>query len=160
MSAAIAFNLNGKDTKVQTEPDRLLLEVLREDLKLTGTKYGCGEGACGACSVLVDGKPTFSCSVPVSSVEGKSLVTIEGISAGEKLHPVQQAFLDERGFQCGYCTPGMIVTAVALLQRDAKPSDEKIVQAMNSHICRCCAYPHIVAAVKRASGQSETHANG
>ena len=155
MPASISFKLNGKQASVQSEADRSLLEVLREDLKLSGTKYGCGEGACGACSVLVDGKRRFSCSTAISEVAGASITTIEGLASGEQLHPVQQAFLEEGSFQCGYCTPGMIMNCVALLKRNAHPDEAEIRQAMNGNICRCCTYPRIVDAVKRAAGMSQ-----
>jgi aerobic-type carbon monoxide dehydrogenase small subunit (CoxS/CutS family) len=151
MPASISFTLNGKPTSVESEADRSLLEVLREDLHLTGTRYGCGEGACGACSVLVEGKRIFSCSTAVSEVAGKSITTIEGIANGETLHPVQQAFLDERAFQCGYCTSGMIINCVALLKRKPNPTEEEICSGMNGNLCRCCTYPRIVSAVQRAS---------
>lgn len=150
-TATITVRVNGRDVELATEGDRSLLEVLREDLALTGTKYGCGESACGACSVLVDGKRVFSCSTPVSRVSGKSITTIEGLSSGDALHPVQQAFLDESAFQCGYCTPGMIVAAVALLGRKPNPSDEEICDGMNGNLCRCCGYDNIKNAVKRAA---------
>ena len=148
--ASINFTVNGKSTTVNTERDRSLLEVLREDLQLTGTRYGCGEGACGACSVLVDGKRLFSCSTPISEVEGKSVTTIEGLAAGDKLHPMQQAFLDESAFQCAYCTSGMIIAGVALLNRKPNPTDAEIVDGMNGNVCRCCTYPRIIKAVRRA----------
>ena len=147
----IKLKVNGRDVDVTSDGDRSLLEILREDLALTGTKYGCGEGACGACSVLVDGKRIFSCSTPVSRVAGKSITTIEGLSEGDALHRVQQAFLDAGGFQCGYCTPGMIVAAVALLGRKPNPSDEEVCDGMNGNICRCCGYDNIKNAVKRAA---------
>lgn len=151
--AKLELTVNGKKRSVTTDPDRPLLDVLREDLELTGVKYGCGESRCGACSVLVDGKRVFSCMVPATSVEGKSVVTIEGLAQGETLHPVQQAFLDEAAFQCGYCTPGMILAAVALLTEKPRPTDAEIASGMNRNICRCCSYPKIVQAVRRASGQ-------
>lgn len=151
MPASIAFTVNGKPLSVESDPDRSVLEVLREDLQLTGTKYGCGEGACGACSVLVDGKRIFSCSTTITEIAGKSLTTIEGIASGDTLHPVQQAFLDEQAFQCGYCTAGMIVNCVALLKRNPHPTDDEIRAGMNGNICRCCTYPRIVNAVRRAS---------
>src|SRR5688500_19667755 len=112
----IKLKVNGRDVDVSTQPERTLIEVLREDLVLTGTKYGCGEGDCGACSVLVDGKKTFSCSTPVSQIAGKPITTIEGLANGETLHPVQEAFLQANAFQCGYCTPGMIMATIALLE--------------------------------------------
>ena len=148
----ITFTVNGREATLTTETQRSLLEVLREDLQLTGTKYGCGEGACGACAVLVDGNAIFSCTTAISEVAGKTLTTIEGLGDGEKLHPVQEAFLEEEAFQCGYCTPGMIVATVALLGRAPKPSDEQIREAMNGHLCRCCGYSRIAEAVKRAAG--------
>ena len=147
----IKLKLNGRHVDLRTEPDRSLLEVLREDLVLTGTKYGCGEGACGACSVLVDGKKTFSCSTPVSRVAGKSVTTIEGLANGDALHPVQEAFLQAGAFQCGYCTPGLIIATIALLETTQKPSDEQICEGMNGHLCRCCGYANIKDAVKRAT---------
>ena len=151
MPDTLTLNVNGKPSEVATDPQRTLLEVLREDLKLTGTKYGCGEGACGACAVLVDGKRTFSCSTPVSQTAGKKITTIEGLAEGDKLHPVQQAFLEECAFQCGYCTSGMIVATTALLERKAKPTESDIREWMNGHMCRCCAYPQIVKAVQHAA---------
>jgi aerobic-type carbon monoxide dehydrogenase small subunit (CoxS/CutS family) len=151
--APLELTVNGQKRTVTTDPDRPLLDVLREDLELTGVKYGCGESRCGACSVLVDGKRVFSCMVPATSVAGKSVLTIEGLAQGETLHPVQQAFLDEGAFQCGYCTPGMILAAVALLNDKPRPTDAEIVGGMNRNICRCCSYPRIVQAVRRASGQ-------
>jgi aerobic-type carbon monoxide dehydrogenase small subunit (CoxS/CutS family) len=147
------FVVNGQPRKVDTEPDRPLLEVLREDLDLTGTKYGCGEGQCRACTVLIDGKPALSCITPVRSAQGRRITTIEGLASGDKLHPVQQAFIDEGAMQCGYCTPGMIMQTVALLERNPKPTRAQIVEALNGNICRCCGYPRIIAAVQRASGQ-------
>lgn len=146
----IRFAVNGGDRTVETDPERPLLEVLREDLRLTGTKYGCGEGQCGACSVLLEGKRVNSCRIPVSRAEGKTVVTIEGVANGDELHPVQQAFLDEGAFQCGFCTAGMVVSAVELLERRANPTDAEIITGMNRNICRCCSYPSIVRAVRRA----------
>jgi aerobic carbon-monoxide dehydrogenase small subunit len=151
MPASISFTLNGKPASVDSNPDRSVLEVLREDLQLTGTRYGCGEGACGACSILVDGKRLFSCSTTISEIAGKSITTIEGIANGDQLHPVQQAFLEEKAFQCAYCTSGMIVNSVALLNRNPNPTEEEICSAMNGNLCRCCTYPRIVRAIKRAS---------
>jgi aerobic-type carbon monoxide dehydrogenase small subunit (CoxS/CutS family) len=151
MPSEIKLHINGKEKTVSSESGRSLLEVLREDLKMTGTKYGCGEGACGACTVLVDGRPTFSCTTMASEVAGKKIATIEGLADGDKLHPVQQAFCDATAYQCGYCTPGMIMETVALLEKAPKPSDEQIVTALDGHLCRCCGYPNIVDAVRRAS---------
>jgi aerobic carbon-monoxide dehydrogenase small subunit len=146
----IKLKVNDKPLSVQTEPDRSLLEVLREDLQLTGTKYGCGEGACGACSVLINGKKTFSCSIAVSETNGKSITTIEGLARGQTLHPAQQAFLETEAFQCGYCTPGLIVATVALLDRKPNPNDDEIKDALNGHLCRCCGYARICGAVHKA----------
>ena len=151
MPDSLQLTINGKAATVTGDPNRSLLEVLREDLQLTGTKYGCGEGACGACSVLVDGKRIFSCSTAVKEVVGKKIQTIEGLADGDTLHPVQKAFCDEGAFQCGYCTAGMIINTVALLSRKPKPSDSDIVEGMNGNICRCCSYVQIMAAVKRAA---------
>jgi aerobic-type carbon monoxide dehydrogenase small subunit (CoxS/CutS family) len=157
MPSELKFQLNGKETTVSSETGRSLLEMLREDLKMTGTKYGCGEGACGACTVLVDGKPTFSCTTPANEAAGKKVATIEGLADGvpadgnNKLHAVQQAFCDAMAYQCGYCTPGMIMASVALLEQTAKPSEADISKALNGHLCRCCGYVNIVEAVRRAS---------
>ena len=152
-SMADIFNItvNGKPKTITTERDRTLLEVLREDLLLTGTKYGCGEGACGACTVLIDGVPTYTCSTQISEADKKSILTIEGLADGEKLHPVQEAFADECAFQCGFCTAGMIMGATALLKTNPNPSDAQITEAMNGHVCRCCGYVKILAAVHRAA---------
>jgi aerobic-type carbon monoxide dehydrogenase small subunit (CoxS/CutS family) len=152
----IKLRVNGRDVDVTTDGERSLLEILREDLALTGTKYGCGEGACGACSVLAEGKRIFSCSTPCSKLAGKSVTTIEGLAPGsDALHPVQQAFLDASGFQCGYCTPGMILATVALLSRKPHPTDAEIADGLNGNICRCCGYDNVRAAVKRAAELSE-----
>ena len=150
--AQFRFSVNGQPKVVDTEPDRPLLEVLREDLHLTGTKYGCGEGQCRACTVLIGGKPVTSCVTPVRAAAGKSITTIEGLARGGQLHRVQQAFLDEGAMQCGYCTPGMILRTVALLDSTPKPTESQIVEALDGNVCRCCGYPRIMAAVKRASG--------
>jgi aerobic-type carbon monoxide dehydrogenase small subunit (CoxS/CutS family) len=151
MSTTIAFTVNGQKRSVTTESERPLLEVLREDLGLTGTKYGCGEGQCGACSVLVDGKRVFSCRTSVGRVDGKAVQTIEGLAAGDALHPVQEAFLAENAFQCGYCTPGMIMATVSLLNETPKPTEEQIRSGMNRNLCRCCGYQKILKAVRRAA---------
>ena len=151
MPDTITLNVNGKTQKIETDGSRTLLEVLREDLQLTGTHYGCGEGACGACAVLVDGKRTFSCSTPVSQAAGKKIVTIEGLAQGDKLHPAQQAFCDDGAFQCGYCTSGMIIATAALLEHKPKPSESEIRDWMNAHLCRCCSYVRILDAVKKAA---------
>ncbi len=150
--AIIRFTVNGAARSVDTEAGRPLLEVLREDLGLTGTKYGCGEGQCGACTVLLDGRPVHSCVMPVRAAEGRNITTIEGLARGGALHPVQQAFLDEGAMQCGYCTPGMVLRTVALLERTPHPTDAQIIEGLNGHLCRCSGYHRIVAAVRRASG--------
>jgi aerobic carbon-monoxide dehydrogenase small subunit len=152
MDASFTFTVNGQQRTVTTDPQRPLLDVLREDLGLTGTKYGCGEARCGACTVLIDGKPAFSCSTPISAADKKTILTIEGLAKGETLHPVQEAFLAESAFQCGYCTPGMIMGTVALLSENPKPTEAQIVTAMNGHICRCNGYPRILKAIERAAG--------
>ncbi|MGH8245483.1 MAG: (2Fe-2S)-binding protein [Gammaproteobacteria bacterium] len=151
MDVAINLKINGKQKTVKTNPERMLLDVLREDLHLTGTKYGCGEGQCRACTVLMDGKPVTSCSTPVRRAENKEIRTIEGLARGDTLHPVQEAFLLEGAMQCGYCVPGMILTAVGLLERNANPSQEQIVEWMNGNLCRCCGYTRILSAVRRAA---------
>ena len=145
------LTVNQRDVAVETDPARSLLEVLREDLNLTGTKYGCGEGACGACTVLLDGKPIFSCTTLAKEAESKSIVTIEGLARGEMLHPAQQAFLEEEAFQCGYCTPGMIMAAEGLLRRNAQPTEGDIREALSGNICRCTGYVKIIESVQAAS---------
>ncbi len=155
MDTSITFTVNSKASSVMTEPERPLLDVLREDLGLFGTKYGCGEGQCGACTVLLDDRPVRSCVTPIRQVEGRSIRTIEGLAAADGLHPVQQAFADEGALQCGYCTSGMIIGAVALLERNPTPTDDQISRAMNGHICRCNGYPQIVEAIRLASRQME-----
>jgi aerobic-type carbon monoxide dehydrogenase small subunit (CoxS/CutS family) len=149
--ASIGFTVNGKASQVDTEPERPLLEVLREDLGLTGTKYGCGEGQCGACTVLLDGRPVLSCITSARAVQGHNVTTIEGLAGDGALHPVQQAFVDEGAMQCGYCTPGMILQTVALLARHPQPSDQQMVEALNGNLCRCNDYHRIQAAVRRAA---------
>src|SRR5262245_32517136 len=151
MTANLQFTLNGKSQRLSTESRRTLLDVLREDLDLTGTKYGCGEGQCRACTVLLDGKPVRSCLTEIGGVEGKKVETIEGLAADGKLHPVQEAFIKESAMQCGYCVPGMVLTTAALLKRNASPTREQIVEALNGNICRCCGYGNILKAVQRAA---------
>jgi aerobic-type carbon monoxide dehydrogenase small subunit (CoxS/CutS family) len=151
MATAISVIVNGRQITVTTDPRRSLLDVLREDLHLTGAKYGCGEGRCGACAVLIDGKRAFSCHVEVAAVANKTVTTIEGLATGETLHPVQEAFLAEEAFQCGYCTPGMVISTVALLAAHPDPTDAQIIEWMNGHLCRCCGYPRILKAVRRAA---------
>ena len=151
METRVTFKLNGAERTVTTDAGRSLLEVLREDLDLTGTKYGCGEGQCGACLVHVDGEPERSCLLTLKNLDGKSVTTIEGLARGDALHPVQEAFLQEGALQCGYCTSGMILAAAALLRRTPDPTDEEIVTGMNGHLCRCNGYVKIVKAVRRAA---------
>lgn len=145
------LNVNGAQLRVDAPADESLLSVLRNRLNLTGPKYGCGEGQCGACTVLLDGRATRSCLVAVGSAAKAKIITIEGLEQNGQLSAVQQAFLDEGAFQCGYCTSGMILSATSLLQRTRKPTDEQIVEAMDGNLCRCGTYPRIVAAVKRAA---------
>jgi aerobic-type carbon monoxide dehydrogenase small subunit (CoxS/CutS family) len=156
----VAIEVNGARREIDTEGSRPLLDVLREDLELTGTKFGCGEGQCRACTVLLDGKPTPSCLTPVSNAAGRKITTIEGLERNGTLHPVQQAFLDEEAMQCGYCTSGMILTAAALLERTPEPTDAQIVEGMNDNLCRCCGYPRILAAVRRAANALSTTNRG
>lgn len=147
----ITLNLNGADHKVNVADDDLLLYVLREKLDLTGTKYGCGEGQCGACTVLIDGRPSRSCRMSIGNAAGRKITTIEGLEKDGKLHPVQQAFIDAGAFQCAYCTPGMIMSSVGLLQSNPNPSTSDIVQFLQGNICRCGTQPRIVDAVHQAA---------
>jgi aerobic-type carbon monoxide dehydrogenase small subunit (CoxS/CutS family) len=147
------LNVNGARLHVTAPGEETLLSVLRNRLDLTGTKYGCGEGQCGACTVLLDGRATRSCMTPVSAAAGAKITTVEGLEQNGKLTAVQEAFLDEGAFQCGYCTSGMIMSATSLLHEMHNPTEAQIVEAMNGNICRCGTYPRIVAAVKRAAQQ-------
>jgi aerobic-type carbon monoxide dehydrogenase small subunit (CoxS/CutS family) len=142
--------INGSQRSVDAPAEESLLSVLRNRFDLTGTKYGCGEGQCGACTVLVDGRATRSCRTAISEVAGSKITTVEGLASNGRLHPAQQAFLDEEAFQCGYCTSGMIVASAALLATNKNPSEEEVVESLNGNICRCGTYPRIVAAVRRA----------
>ena len=146
-----ALNINGSTRKVDVDPKTSLLSVLRDQLDLTGTKYGCGEGMCGACTVLVDGEWRRSCITPVGSVGKRSVTTIEGVAVGNKLHPLQQAFLDEEAMQCAYCTPGMIMTSLTLLRKNPDPSEDEIKHYMEGNVCRCGTHTRIVAAISRAA---------
>jgi len=146
--------VNGEARKVTTDPERPLLDVIREDLKLTGAKYGCGEGQCRACTVLMDGRPITACDTPIAKADGARIVTIEGLAEGDALHPVQEAFIAEGAMQCGFCVTGMILTAVALLEQNPSPTDAQIVEWMNGNLCRCCGYPNLVNAVRRAARQT------
>ncbi len=149
----ISLVVNGAARSVNVAPGETLLSVLREKLNLTGTKYGCGEGQCGACTVLVNGKPARSCRTSIGSVANKKITTIEGLQQGESLHPVQEAFLREEAFQCGYCTSGMIISAVALLADNPHPSEQEIVRYMNGNVCRCGTYARIISAIQQAAGR-------
>lgn len=148
--ASIRLTINEQIHFVEVDPQISLLTVLREHLDLTGSKYGCGEGQCGACSVLIEGKAQRSCITRVASVSGKHVTTIEGLAKGGRLHPVQQAFLDEGAMQCAYCTSGMIMSAVSLLQKTPDPSEGEIIEFMDGNICRCGTYSRIVRAIQRA----------
>lgn len=154
MDRTITFVVNGQERAVTTDPDRPLLEVLREDLQLTGTKYGCGEGQCGACSVLVDGHLVHSCQTTAGAADGRAILTIEGLATGDRLHPVQEALLAENAIQCGYCTPGMVLAVVGLLHDKPQPTDAEILARLQGHLCRCSGYPNILAAVRRAAAQA------
>ena len=149
----MVLTINGEKHEVAVDPDVELLSVLRNNLDLTGSKYGCGEGACGACTVLVNGKPVRSCTTSVSSVVGKEITTIEGLEKNGNLHPVQEAFLKADPFQCSYCASGMIMSAVALLKSNPSPTEDAIIKAMNGNICRCGTYPSIVKSIKLASSK-------
>ena len=151
MARITELDINGSKRRVDADADRNLLSVLRDDLDLTGTKYGCGEGQCAACTVLIDGQPTRSCITKVGTAAGKRIVTIEGLSPEGKLHPMQEAFIHADAMQCGWCTPGMILGAVGLLTKNPHPTDAEIVTGMNGHICRCGTYPKVVAAIQAAS---------
>lgn len=154
MARAIHFTLNGEPISLQAEEGRTLLWALRTDADLTGTKYGCGESLCGACTVLVDGKAVRSCMVQLTEVEGHSVVTIEGLAKNGALHPLQQAFIEHGAFQCGYCTSGMILTAYALLQETPHPTREDIITGLERNLCRCGAHLRIVAAIEAVSQQT------
>ncbi|PYX30009.1 MAG: ferredoxin [Acidobacteria bacterium] len=143
--------VNGRDFSLEVDPQTSLLTVLRDHLDLTGSKYGCGEGVCGACTVLIDGKAQRSCITRVGSVWPKTITTIEGLTSGEQLHPVQQAFLDESAMQCAYCTSGMIMSAVSLLNANHNPTERQIIDFMDGNVCRCGTYPRIVSAIQRAA---------
>ncbi|HKD11694.1 MAG TPA: (2Fe-2S)-binding protein [Thermoanaerobaculia bacterium] len=149
---SLTLIVNGSKRSVEAPSQEPLLSVLRDRLGLTGTKYGCGEGQCGACTVLLEGRAARSCRTTVAEAAGKKIVTVEGLEREGRLHPVQRAFLDHEAFQCGYCTAGMIMAAAALLESNRTPSDEEIVGALTGNICRCGTYPRILAAVRQASG--------
>ena len=149
MKKKICFKLNGEEVSIPAQPVKILLDILREDFGLTGTKEGCGRGECGACTVLMDGKAVDSCLITTNKLEGKSIVTIEGLSKGDKLDKIQQAFIDEGAVQCGYCIPGMIMTAKALLKENPHPSREEIKYGIAGNLCRCTGYKKIIEAIER-----------
>ena len=151
MEENISFKLNGKKAKILVDPTETLLWVLRNQLELTGTKFGCGVGFCGACTVLINDEPVRSCTVSVGEIAGKKIVTIEGLAKKGELHPVQKAFVDNDALQCGFCTPGMVLSSKSLLDRQPKPSEEEIKQALSGHLCRCTGYVQILEAVKDAA---------
>lgn len=157
MDSVIQFVLNGRSVSVQGDPQRSLLWVLRTDFNLTGSKYGCGEGYCGACTVLLNDRAVPSCQVSMKEVDGGRVTTIEGLGDGESLHPVQAAFIQHDALQCGYCTPGMVLQSVDLLQQNKTPTREQIVSALEGHLCRCGSHERIVQAVQAAA---ETMAKG
>jgi aerobic-type carbon monoxide dehydrogenase small subunit (CoxS/CutS family) len=152
--AVFRLHINGRDERVDVPPTESLLSALRTELGLTGAKYGCGEGQCGACTVLVDGQAVRSCVSPVSTLQGKRITTIEGLAAAPgTLHRVQQAFAEQDAMQCGYCTAGMIMSAAALLSRQPDPTEDQIVRGMNGNICRCGSHPRIIAAIRKAAAR-------
>ena len=151
MDVTIQLTVNGQEKSITTDSRRSLLDVLREDLGVTGVKYGCGEAQCGACSVLIGGRRVLSCVTPVSKADGKSIVTIEGLAKDDVLHPVQEAFVEEGAVQCGYCTGGVILAAVSLLEENPNPTDQEIAKGLNGNLCRCNGYPRILNAVRRAA---------
>jgi aerobic-type carbon monoxide dehydrogenase small subunit (CoxS/CutS family) len=151
MEETITFRLNGKKTELTTDPNQTLLWVLRNHFGLTGTKFGCGIGFCGACTVLINNEPVRSCMVPVSEASGKSIVTIEGLAEKGKLHPLQEAFMEHDALQCGYCTSGMIMTAAGLLKKNPSPSREEIIDGLEDNLCRCGAHNRIIDAVQTAA---------
>jgi carbon-monoxide dehydrogenase small subunit len=151
MQRTIGFTLNGKPARVTVDDERMLLWVLRSDLGLTGTKFGCGASYCGACTVIVDGEAVLSCSTPVKDVAGKHVLTIEGLSSNGTLHPLQEAFVKHAAFQCGFCTPGMILAAYALVHKTPRPTRDEILQQMEGNLCRCGAHVRIVEAIEEAA---------
>lgn len=156
----ISFVVNGLERSLGVRPDLRLLDVLREHLNLTGAKEGCGEGECGACTVLLDGKPVNSCLVLVGQVEGRHVTTIEGLSRENEMHPLQRAFINEGAIQCGYCTPGMILAAKSILDANPNPSEEEIRRGISGNLCRCTGYQKILRAVKAAAGETNSGAAG
>jgi len=153
MEKKISFTLNGKKTEVQIDPTQTLLWVLRNQFGLTGTKFGCGSGYCGTCTVLINNEAVRSCTLTIGETAGKKVVTIEGLAKNGKLHPVQKAFVDNDALQCGFCTPGMVMNAVALLQKNPKPTRDEIITAMEDNLCRCGAHVRIITAIETAATQ-------
>jgi len=151
----VSFTLNGKSISLTTDSDRMLLWVLRTDIGLTGAKYGCGTGLCGACTVLVDGEPVHSCRFPIKGVKAKEVLTIEGLAKNGKLHPIQEAFIKHDALQCGFCTPGMILSAHGLLLKNPQPTQAQIMQAMEGNLCRCGAHARIVQAIQSAATETK-----
>jgi carbon-monoxide dehydrogenase small subunit len=151
MKKTIRFKLNGKQESLEIDRERMLLWVLRTDFKLTGTKFGCGEGFCGACTVLVNNEPVRSCQLPISTIDNKEIITIEGLAGNGKLHPLQAAFVEHDALQCGFCTSGMILTAYGLLLKNPNPSRKDIIKGMDENLCRCGAHTRIVQAIQRAA---------
>jgi len=151
MEEKISFSLNGKRTEITTDPSQTLLWVLRNQLGMTGTKFGCGSGFCGACTVLINKEPTRTCMLPVSDIAGKEIITIEGLGRNGKLHPVQKAFIEHDALQCGYCTPGMIMTAAGMLLKNPAPTRQQIIEGLEQNLCRCGAHTRILDAVETAS---------
>ena len=158
MTEVIEFKLNGKTVRLNVDSDRMLLWVLRTDFGLSGTKYGCGEGFCGTCTVLINNKVERSCSISVKSIKGKEVTTIEGLETKGKLHPLQKAFAENDALQCGYCTPGMIMNAYGLLLHNHQPSYDEIIKEMDNNLCRCAAHKRIVRAVQTASAEMKLEA--
>jgi nicotinate dehydrogenase subunit A len=154
------LHINGAKRRIETESERSLLSVLHDDLDLTGAKYGCGEGQCGACTVLIDGQPARSCITQVGTAAGKKITTIEGLEQNGRLHPLQAAFLEVGAMQCGYCIPGMLMSGAGLLKKNPRPSEQEIIRAMEGNICRCGTYPRIVAAIRRAANGNKTQKGG
>jgi aerobic-type carbon monoxide dehydrogenase small subunit (CoxS/CutS family) len=147
---ALTMKLNGEEVTINIRPDALLVDVLRDELGLMGTKEACGEGECGACTVLLDGQPVTSCLVPALKAQGREVMTVEGLASGGELHPLQKAFIEHGAVQCGYCTPGMLMSAKALLDRSPRPTEEEIKEAISGNLCRCTGYTKIVEAIKAA----------
>ncbi|MFL7811437.1 MAG: (2Fe-2S)-binding protein [Anaerolineae bacterium] len=150
-SVPVTLTVNGREVQVLIEPRRTLLSVLREELGLTGAKHGCGRGQCGACTVILDGETAYACMTLAIDCEGRSIRTVEGLAEGETLHPVQQAFVEHDGYQCGFCTPGQVMSAVALLEHNSQPTEAEVRHEMAGNLCRCGAYPNIVQAVLAAA---------